>query len=52
MGRSALVRSVTSIAPTIPPAVNLIASCIASTAVTLVYTWPLYSNPYRWALSN
>jgi len=47
MGRNALVRSATPIAPTIPPTVNLVASYTASPAVTLVYTWPLYSDPYK-----
>ena len=47
MGRNALVRSATPVVLTVPPAVNLVASYIASPAVTLVYTWPLYSDPYR-----
>jgi len=52
MGRNALVRSTAPIVLTVLPAVNLVASYIASPAVTLAYTWPLYSDPYRQALSN
>jgi len=52
MGRNALVISVAPTEPTVPPAVNLVASRTASPAVTLAYTWPLYSDPYRQALSN
>ena len=52
MGRSALVRSATPIAPTVQPATNLVASRAASPAMGPANAWPIYSNPYIQALSD
>ena len=43
MAYSALAQSATPISPTVQPA----ASYIASPAIGLVHTQPIYSNPYR-----
>ena len=45
MGRSALVRSATPIAPAVQPAANLAASYAASPTIGPANAWPIYSNP-------
>ena len=47
IANSAPIRAATPIALTVRPAVNPVASCATSPATGLVYTWPIYSNPYR-----
>jgi len=46
MARNALARLITPAVPPIQPAANLVASRVASPAIGLANTQPIYSNPY------